>query len=280
MKITRTVTEFRAYRQTIGQHLGLVPTMGYLHDGHKSLINAAKVKQHPVAVSIFVNPTQFNNPDDLATYPRDEAQDFELLEASEVDVVFSPSPAEVYPPNYQTYIDVEQISQGLEGAHRAGHFRGVATVVGKLFNIIQPSQAYFGQKDAQQVAVIRQMVLDLNFPIEIITCPIIRESDGLAMSSRNAKLSTVERKAATILYKALSIAKDAYESGSEHHPQKLRDIMQHTLQQEKMARIDYVSIADAITLKEQENPTTAPLLLSMAVHIGDTRLIDNIIIGE
>lgn len=277
MQVCRTIAEFRAARAALQGTLGFVPTMGYLHAGHLALTAAAKANNDHTAASIFVNPAQFNNPADLATYPRSEERDLAALQEIGIDLVLLPTADEIYPPNFQTYVNVENITQGLEGEYRPGHFRGVATVVTKLFNIVQPTRAYFGQKDAQQVAVIRQMVRDLNFPIEIVTCPTVREPDGLAMSSRNAKLSPAERQAAAVLYQALSAAQARFEAG-ERHPDALRAAMKAVLEREKAARIEYISVADAETLIEQKTPLERAALLSMAVYIGETRLIDNIIL--
>jgi pantoate--beta-alanine ligase len=278
MQVYRTIAEVRRARAQLTESLGLVPTMGYLHEGHLSLVRASQRDNPHTAAWIFVNPTQFNDPKDLAAYPRDEAHDLAMLEEHGVDFVFMPTPEEIYPPDFQTYITVERLTQGLEGEHRPGHFRGVATVVTKFFNILQPQRAYFGQKDAQQCAVIKQLVRDLNLSIEIVVCPTLRESDGLAMSSRNARLSPEERQAATILFAALSAARDRYQSG-ERHPDTLRRIMTDTIQTQPLARIDYVSAADADSLAELTAPSDHPILLSLAVFIGAVRLIDNLILS-
>ena len=277
MKIARTIEECRVIRSAVEGTVGFVATMGYLHDGHLALVKASQADNDHTFASIFVNPTQFNNASDLEQYPRDEARDLALLDSAGVNVVFMPSPDEMYPDGFQTYVLVEDVSQGLEGEHRPGHFRGVATVVNKFFNIVQPTRAYFGQKDAQQVTVIRQMVTDLAMPLDVIAHPIIRESDGLAMSSRNARLSEQERASATILHRALVAAQQTYEAGTTH-PDDLRLIMQDTLHTEPLAKIDYVSVADATSLKELSHETDAPMLLSLAVFVGDVRLIDNLIV--
>jgi pantoate--beta-alanine ligase len=256
---------------------GLVPTMGYLHAGHLSLVRRARQENDRVGVSIFVNPTQFNNPNDLAAYPRDAERDLALLKQENVDLVWAPSPDIVYPPAYQTYIEVEKVTRPLEGAARPGHFRGVATVVAKLFNVFQPQRAYFGQKDAQQVAVIKQMVADLNFNLEIIDCPTRREADGLAMSSRNARLSPAARQAATCLYYALLAAKTAFEQG-QRQAESLRATMRAVIQATPMAHPDYVSVAHPDTLAEL-NVVEDRALLSLAVFIDEVRLIDNMVIG-
>lgn len=257
---------------------GLVPTMGFLHEGHLSLIRHARQENERVGVSIFVNPTQFNDPNDLAVYPRDPDRDLSLLEKEGVDLVWAPPPEIVYPSDYQTYVEVEQVTRPLEGATRPGHFRGVTTVVAKLFNVFQPHRAYFGQKDAQQAVVIKQMVKDLNFNLEIIVCSIVREADGLAMSSRNTHLNPAERQAATVLYHALTAARAAFEAG-ERDAGRLRSIVTRTIGVNPLADLQYVSCAHPETL--QELVTVAEgALISMAVFVGKTRLIDNIILGE
>lgn len=231
-----------------------------------------------VAVSIFVNPNQFGPSEDLSKYPRDLERDLRLLESVDVDLVWTPSPEMMYPPGFQTWVEVEQVSLPLEGAQRPGHFRGVTTVVSKLFNAVQPQKAYFGQKDAQQAAVIRQMTRDLNFPIDIVVCPIVREPDGLAMSIRNVYLIPDERKAATVLHRALAAARSAYEKG-ERRAEALRQAMKDVLGLEPLAQTQYVSCADFETLEELQERVTGKALLSMAVYFGRTRLIDNEVIG-
>jgi pantoate--beta-alanine ligase len=278
MQVCKTVDEFRAARRALSGTLGLVPTMGFLHEGHVSLLRASLAENDHTAASLFVNPTQFNNPQDLAQYPRDEARDLRLFAENGVKLLLMPSPDEMYPPGFQTTVEVEEIAQGLEGAHRPGHFKGVATVVAKLFNIVGPDRAYFGQKDAQQVAVIRRMAQDLNMPLEVIVCPTMREADGLAMSSRNARLSPEERHAAPVVFRALNAAQTLYQAG-ERNPDALRAAMQVALQAEKLARVDYVSAADAESLQELTAVSTQPILLSLAVFFGQTRLIDNLRLG-
>ncbi|MBI5081675.1 MAG: pantoate--beta-alanine ligase, partial [Chloroflexi bacterium] len=255
---------------------GLVPTMGFLHDGHISLVKRAKEENDHVGVSIFVNPTQFGPNEDLSRYPRNLDRDLQLLSSAGADVVWTPTAEIVYPQNFQTHINVENVSQPLEGKHRPGHFRGVATVVAKLFNAFTPDRVYFGQKDAQQVIVIKQMARDLNFPLEVIVCPTVREADGLAMSSRNTYLNVEERKAATVLYRALTAAKDSFDKG-ERDAESLRAILSSTLAKESLAREEYVSAADPETLAEL-NLIQNGVLLSMAVRIGKTRLIDNFLL--
>ena len=255
---------------------GLVPTMGFLHPGHLSLVRQARRENERVAVSIFVNPAQFNDPGDLAVYPRDMERDLSLLAQAGVDLVWTPPPEIVYPPDYQTYIEVEQVTRPLEGAARPGHFRGVATVVAKLFNIFQPQRAYFGQKDAQQVAVIKRMVTDLNFNLDIVVCPIEREADGLAMSSRNANLSPPARRQATCLYQALLAAQTAFAAGQRQADQ-LRAAMRAAIEATDLARLDYASVADPDSLAEL-TMVSERALLSLAVFVGGVRLIDNMTI--
>jgi pantoate--beta-alanine ligase len=252
--------------------------MGFLHEGHLSLVRQARAECASVVVSIFVNPTQFGPQEDLASYPRDLDRDLTMLREAQVDLVWTPATAEVYPPGFQTYIQVEELSRPLEGARRPGHFRGVATVVAKLFNAFLPQRAYFGQKDAQQVAVVRRMATDLNFPVDIVVCPTVREPDGLAMSSRNAYLTPAERKAATVLYRALETARAAF-LGGERDAGQLRTAMSDVLGAEPLARPAYVSAADPETLAEL-NGRASRALLSMAVFFGKTALIDNVVVGE
>lgn len=277
MQVIDNIPVLRQARAKVNGRLGVVPTMGALHAGHLSLVEAARAENDAVLVTIFVNPTQFAANEDLAAYPRDLPRDLDMLRGLGVDFVFTPTPDLIYPPGYQTYINVEQVSQGLEGARRPGHFRGVATVVAKLFNLTQPTVAYFGQKDAQQVAVIRQMVRDLNFPLEIAVCPTMREADGLAMSSRNVYLNPEQRQAASILYRALQNAGMAYDAG-ERDPENFRQTIRDTLSAEPLASPDYVSIADARTLQELTQPIDVPLLASLTVGFGKTHLLDNFIL--
>ncbi|MFZ8843443.1 pantoate--beta-alanine ligase [Thermoflexus sp.] len=276
MRVVHTIAEARAVRRALPGTWGFVPTMGYLHEGHLSLVRRARAENDRVAVSVFVNPTQFGPHEDYARYPRDLERDLRLLEPLGVDLVFVPSVEEMYPPGFQTWVIVEEVSRPLEGASRPGHFRGVATVVAKLFNILQPDRAYFGQKDAQQTVVIRRMVQDLNIPVEIVICPTVREPDGLAMSSRNTYLNPEERRAATVLFRALQAAKARYEAG-ERDAERLREAMREVIRAEPLARIDYVSVAHPETLQELER-VEGPALLSLAVYIGTTRLIDNLML--
>jgi pantoate--beta-alanine ligase len=278
MKAVRRVGELRVARAALPEPLGLVPTMGALHEGHLSLVRRARTECASVAVSIFVNPTQFGPYEDLQSYPRDLAADLEMLEPAGADLVWIPEVEDIYPPGDQTWVTVEAVTRGLEGARRPGHFRGVATVVAKLLHAFQPQRAYFGQKDAQQVVVIRQMVRDLLLPVEVVVCPTVREPDGLAMSSRNRHLSAEERVSATVLYRALCAASAAFEAG-ERDAERLRRVMREVLGSEPKANPHYVSVADAGTLQEL-NGHVDRALLSMAVAIGATTLIDNLIVGS
>jgi pantoate--beta-alanine ligase len=277
MKVVSTISEIHSARRSFTGKVGLVPTMGYLHEGHLSLIRRARDECDHVVVSIFVNPTQFGPNEDLSKYPRDLDRDLSLIKPLGTDLVWMPTAEIMYPQGYQTWVEVEKVTRPLEGAQRPGHFKGVTTVVAKLFNGVQPHRAYFGQKDAQQAAVIRQMTRDLNFPVEIVVCSIVREPDGLAMSSRNVYLDPEQRKAATILYQALRAAKELYEAG-ERNAKKVRAKMKEVLAGEPLANVQYVSCADYDTLEELEE-IKGKTLLSMAVFIGKTRLIDNFVLG-
>lgn len=277
MQVVTDLNELRVMRRQLSEPLGLAPTMGFLHRGHLSLVEAARRDCASVAATIFVNPTQFGPQEDLVAYPRDLPRDLDLLEKAGVDLVWTPTPEIMYPSGYQTWVTVEEITHPLEGAMRPGHFRGVTTVVAKLFNAVQPQRAYFGQKDAQQAAVIRQMALDLNFPLEVVVCPTFREADGLAMSSRNTYLYPPERQAARVLYRALQQAQAEYYAGVRD-AEKLRQFMRQTIESEPLAKLQYVSCADPLTLQEIEGNVSSEALLSMAVFIGKTRLIDNVII--
>ncbi|MGD8849734.1 MAG: pantoate--beta-alanine ligase [Anaerolineales bacterium] len=278
MKVAVGLDELRRYREELKAPFGLVPTMGYLHEGHLSLVRRARQDCASVGVSIFVNPTQFAPSEDLDSYPRDLERDLQMLEQEGVDLVWTPNEEDVYPTGAQTWVEVEQITKELEGARRPGHFRGVTTVVAKLFNAFQPHKAFFGQKDAQQAVVIQRMVSDLLFPIDIVVCPIVREPDGLAMSSRNTYLDAAQRRAATALSRALRGAENAFEHG-EVKAQALRQIMLDVLKDEPQAEVQYVSVADPVTLKELEGEVENALL-SMAVYVGKTRLIDNVVLGS
>ena len=278
MRVLESLGELRQTRASLPEPVGLVPTMGFLHDGHLSLVEKARQECRTVAVSIFVNPTQFGPTEDLAAYPRDLPRDLASLEAAGVDLVWTPAPEVIYPSGFQTWVTVEGVSQGLEGERRPGHFRGVATIVTKLLHVFQPQRAYFGQKDAQQAAVIRRLTADLDFPTEIVVCPTVREPDGLAMSSRNTYLDPGERRAATVLYRALEAGRRAYAAG-ERDADRLRQILQTVLAEEPRAEVQYVSAADPDTLQEVHGPVESALL-SLAVFIGKTRLIDNVVVGD
>ncbi len=276
MELLTTTPAMQSRRREIAGAVGVVPTMGYLHAGHTSLARRARAENDFVIATIFVNPSQFGPNEDLAAYPRDLPRDLALLEAEGVDLVFAPdSPAQIYPPGYQTWIDLSDLPARLEGAQRPGHFRGVATVVAKIFNLTRPRRAYFGQKDAQQCAVIRRMALDLNFDLEVVICPTVREPHGLAMSSRNAYLTADERTRAGVLFRALSAAQAAYRSG-ERDAGLLRQMMSDILAAEPLARPDYVSVADLDTLAEIDGALPGPALASLAVRFGRARLIDNL----
>ncbi len=279
MQVVDTIADVRTARRDLAGTLGFVPTMGYLHEGHLELVRRAKAECAHVAVSIFVNPTQFGPNEDLARYPRDMERDLELLRGEGVELVFVPSAAEIYPPGFSTYIEVENVAAPLEGARRPGHFRGVATVVCKLFNIVNADRAYFGQKDAQQTVVVRQMVRDLNLPLKIVVVPTVREADGLAKSSRNVYLDTQQRAAAPVLYRALTEAAQLYDQGTRDAPTLLK-VMQQTISGEQLAEIEYVSVADPRTLAEIEGTINNGALLSLAVRFGTTRLIDNVVLGQ
>jgi len=254
--------------------IGLVPTMGALHEGHLSLVRHARSADDMVVVSIFVNPTQFGPSEDFARYPRDPDRDLALLRDLGTDVVFMPPVEEIYPQGFDTHVEVEKLTQRLEGASRPGHLRGVATVVTKLFNVVQPHRAYFGQKDAQQLAVIRRLARDLDLTVEVVGLPTVREPDGLAMSSRNAYLSPEERQAAPVLYRSLEAAQELWRSGVRD-ASLIRRRVTEVLAAEPLARVDYVSVADAETLEELET-VDRPALVSLAARFGKTRLIDNV----
>jgi len=276
MKVIETIAEMKELRLRLAKPVGLVPTMGYLHEGHLALVRQARVENSSVVVSIFVNPTQFDRREDFKQYPRDPQRDLALLEKEGTDIIFMPSADEMYPPPFSSWVEVGKLAERLEGASRPGHFRGVVTVVAKLFNIVQPTRAYFGQKDAQQAVVIKRTVADLNMNLEIVTVPTVREPDGLAMSSRNICLSPEERQAATVLYRALCLAQQLYSQG-ETNAQCLRQEMTELIQNEQLASIDYVSVADPETLEELDK-ASPPALVSLAVKIGNTRLIDNVVL--
>jgi pantoate--beta-alanine ligase len=277
MQVIKTIAEMRQARKETKKMLGFVPTMGYLHEGHIALVRQAKAENKLVAVSIYINPTQFGPKEDFKSYPRDTERDLVMLKPI-TDIVFMPSDEEMYPTDYDTWVDVKGITDVLEGAVRPGHFRGVSTVVSKLFNIVEPRRAYFGQKDAQQVAVIKKMVNDLNMNLQVITCPTVRELDGLAMSSRNTYLSPEQRRIAPVLYHALLLAKERVIQG-EWDAAAIRKEMTKLIQKEPQGDIEYISIADNETLKEIYR-IKGPALVSLAVKFGRTRLIDNIVLDN
>ncbi len=263
--------------RTRGRSIGLVPTMGALHEGHLSLVRSARRENDFVIVSIFVNPTQFGPQEDLEQYPRDLEGDLRKIEAERVDVAYAPPVEEVYAPGFQTYVEVEDLGKRLDGASRPGHFRGVATVVAKLFNITQPHRAYFGQKDAAQVAVIRRLIQDLNFPLQLIVRPIVREPDGLAMSSRNAYLDPQQRRAASVLYRSLQAAEARYRAG-ERSGEALRQILLTCLSSESLVRVDYAAVVDPDSLLPLLKVEDGALI-AVAAWVGKTRLIDNLLLG-
>ncbi len=277
MRIIESKDEMRRACGESARPLGLVPTMGALHDGHLSLVDRARADCAAVSVSIFVNPAQFGEGEDFIEYPRDLDGDLELLRQRGVDFAFVPDAAEVYPPGFDTWVDVGPLADRLEGAARPGHFRGVATVVAKLFGVTQPERAYFGQKDGQQTIVIRKMAQDLDMSVEVVVLPTVREADGLAMSSRNARLNPRQRKAAGAVFRALSAGQAAWDEG-ESRPEEIRRSVRQVLEAEPLLQgIDYISIAAADTLEELEQAATGAML-STAAHLGPIRLIDNVIL--
>jgi pantoate--beta-alanine ligase len=278
MKVVETVAGLKKIRDRLPAPLGFVPTMGYLHEGHLVLVRQARAENASVAVSIFVNPTQFGPNEDFKQYPRDPQRDLALLDREGVDLVFMPPVEEVYPLGFDKWVEVGKIAERLEGASRPGHFRGVATVVARLFNIVQPDRAYFGQKDAQQLLVIKKMVADLALGLEVVAVPTVREADGLAMSSRNTYLSPEERGQAAVLCRALTLAQRLYAEG-ERDAESIRQKMTALIRKQPLAQIEYISIANAETLEELE-VVRPPALVSMAVRIGKTRLIDNVVLGQ
>jgi pantoate--beta-alanine ligase len=278
MRVVRTLEEMRQARAALTGSVGFVPTMGYLHEGHLSLVRRARSECQHVVVSIFVNPTQFGPGEDYQRYPRDEARDLALLEREGVDLVFVPSAAEMYPEGFATWVEVSgPLTERLEGASRPGHFRGVATVVLKLFNLVQPHRAYFGEKDAQQLLVVRRMVADLNLPVEIVPCPTVREPDGLAMSSRNVYLSPEERTQALALSRALELARRLVREEGLRDAAELRRRLEDFLRRSPGVGLDYVSVAHPETLAELER-IEGPALVLLAARVGPARLIDNALI--
>ena len=278
MKVIEKIDEMKRLRQQLAEPIGFVPTMGYFHEGHLSLVRQARAENPSVVVSIFVNPTQFGPQEDFTSYPRDPQRDLARLDKERTDIVFMPSVAEMYPPQFNSWVEIGKVSERLEGASRPGHFRGVTTVVAKLFNILQPTKAYFGQKDAQQAIVIRKMVAELNMSLEIITLPTVREPDGLAMSSRNTYLNGEQRQAAVVLYQALCLAQELY-GGGERNAERIRQEMTALIKKQPLANIDYVSVADAKTLDELDT-VNSPALVSLAVRVGKVRLIDNVVVEQ
>ena len=277
MELARTIAECHRLRGAATGDIGLVPTMGALHKGHLSLVAAARAGCDTVVASIFVNPTQFGPNEDLHRYPRDEGGDLALLAAADVHIVFLPPVSEIYPDGYATTVTVRGVTEVLEGARRPGHFDGVATVVSKLFNIVQPHRAYFGQKDAQQLAVIRRMTRDLDMPVEIVGCPTVREADGLAISSRNVFLDAGGREQAVSLPRGLRRAAAAF-AGGMRDAASLRRLIRDEIEAQPLAEIDYVSVADGETLVELDATVEATALCSVAVRFGGTRLIDNVVL--
>jgi len=276
-RVLRTRVELRAALAEAPRPVGLVPTMGWLHDGHRSLMQRARAENATTVATIFVNPRQFGAASDYQRYPRDTDADLAVCAAEGIDIVWIPEVEEVYPLGFDTTVSVGAVAEPLEGAARPGHFDGVATVVATLFALVAAERAYFGQKDAQQVMVIRRMALDLALPTEVVPCPTVREADGLALSSRNVHLSAEERAAAPVLQRALSAARTAYEGG-EREGLVLRGLMEEVLAIEPLAQVEYVSVADALTLRELQR-IEGPALFSVAVVLGTTRLIDNELVG-
>ncbi len=276
MEIIKTIAEMRRVRHSLKGAVGFVPTMGYLHEGHLSLVRRSRLENDFTIASIFVNPTQFGPSEDFERYPRDYPRDFGLLESVKTDYVFLPEPPDMYPSGYNTWVEVQQVTEQLEGAVRPGHFRGVSTVVAKFFNIVQPQHAYFGQKDAQQCVVVKKMAAELNMDLEVIICPTVREADGLAMSSRNVYLSTAERAQAPVLYQSLQKAREMWLAG-ERDSNRIRQAMTALIQQKPLGKIEYISIAGALSLNELEK-ADPPAVISMVVRFGKTRLLDNVLL--
>ena len=279
MKTVTTISEMQSFAESLrreGKRIGFVPTMGFLHEGHLSLMRKAREECDVVVVSIFVNPTQFGPREDLDRYPRDAEGDRKKCGSAGVDVLFMPEAKDMYPEKPTVYVTVLGISDILEGAARPGHFRGVATVVAKLFNLVKPHRAYFGQKDFQQCVVLERMVAGLNMNVEVVVLPTVREADGLAMSSRNSYLNAEERRAATVLFKALTTARDLFRAGATE-PEKLKKKMQAVLREEKHIEVDYIEVADPETLAPLESASSRMVLL-VAARLGATRLIDNLLV--
>jgi pantoate--beta-alanine ligase len=278
MQIIQTVAEMKKVRRSLKGSVGFVPTMGYLHEGHLTLVRRSRQDNDHTIVSIFVNPTQFGPNEDFDRYPRDYPRDFAMLEKAQTNFIFQPAPSEIYPEGFNTWVEVQKVTEVLEGAIRPGHFRGVATVVTKLFNLVQPDRAYFGQKDAQQCVVVKKMVADLCMNLEVIIVPTVREQDGLAMSSRNVYLSPEERQQAPALFRSLALAQIVWSEG-ERDSATIRKAMEDLLKHAPLGKIEYISIADALNLRELET-AEPPVVISMAVKFGKTRLIDNILLEK
>jgi pantoate--beta-alanine ligase len=277
MQVVTEIGEYRKLRGGMAAPVGFVPTMGYLHQGHLELVRRARAENKAVVASIFVNPTQFGPQEDYQRYPRDPDRDLALLRQEGADVVFMPPVEEMYPEGFSSYVEVSGVTEVLEGVHRPTHFRGVTTVVAKLFVIVQPDRAYFGRKDAQQLVVVRKMARDLDLGVDVLGLPTLREPDGLAMSSRNAYLSPRERQAALVLSRSLRLAEELWGKG-ERHATVIRQRMNDLIAAEPLARVDYVSVADAESLRELDK-VEGPALVSLAVRVGRTRLIDNVTLG-
>ena len=277
MKIIKTAAEFRCAERAAERPLGLVPTMGYLHEGHLSLVRRARADNETAVASVFVNPTQFGANEDLSTYPRDMDGDLDKLRREGVDFVFAPAASEMYPRGFDTAVEVGALAERLEGERRPGHFRGVATVVCKLLAIVRPDNVYFGQKDAQQLLVIRRMNADLNLGANVVAMPTVRDADGLALSSRNARLSADDRRNAIALHRALRLAESLYADGARD-ASAIRALMVNALNASPGVSLDYVSVADADTLAELD-VIDRPALVSLAAHVGGARLIDNAVLG-
>lgn len=277
MRVIQTVAEFREAERAAGRPLGLVPTMGFLHEGHLSLVRRARADNETAVASVFVNPTQFGANEDLSTYPRDMDGDLAKLRREGIDLVFAPAAADMYPRGFDTAVEVGALAERLEGERRPGHFRGVATVVCKLLAIVRPDNVYFGQKDAQQLLVIRRMNADLNLSANVVAMPTVRDADGLALSSRNARLSADARRDALALYRALRLAESLYADGARD-ADTIRALMASALNAAPGVSLDYVSVADAETLDEL-NAIDRPALVSLAARVGGARLIDNVVLG-
>jgi len=278
IEVVDTIKALRAWRAAVSGRLGFIPTMGALHDGHLSLVRRARRECDRVVVSIFVNPAQFGPHEDFQAYPRDLSRDLALLTVERVDLVFTPAESEIYPGGFSTWVLVERLAERWEGASRPGHFRGVATVVLKLLNLVRAERAYFGEKDYQQLRVVERMVLDLNVPTTIVACPTVREPDGLAMSSRNASLSPAERQAAIVLWRALTAARDTCLTG-ERRATALSRVVKTVIADEPLARLDYVAVADPLTLEPVEQVDARGAVCCLAVWIGKVRLIDNLLLA-